>query len=383
MRDLQRFSNAAETVVLEVDKDGFSAYLTIAETADFINEKEILTLLNLAGIKHGIERAEIKRREEGLPKEAGKPFLVAFAENSLPRISFDFVVPHGTFLPSIIDDINSLNDATFVQNQQHIATVVIEECADSAYNIFGEEIDASFATRTQLKTLVGKNISYDETNNQLFATAAGYLGKTDEGALFVQDAVELHATLRNCEASCKTSFHITGDVIESRLTIDGSLTVDGLIQNCGGEGILALGSISFRNCENSTILAGGHINIQEAVIGCKMVAEKGVKGSEESLIIGGYTSSGGDISVGILGSREKDTDVEIAVKPFIKEYFRRYDNPPYQRFIKLYQAALSQCFEEDCIFPTVKINTSINGRCRIRKQGIVYRYLDSETAVIL
>ena len=51
------YTNSDKTLLLTISKDDLSAYLTIEDNGNMIDEKEISSLLSSVGIKNGLEEA--------------------------------------------------------------------------------------------------------------------------------------------------------------------------------------------------------------------------------------------------------------------------------------------------------------------------------------
>ena len=54
----QVYNNEEKNIVLEISDDGYNAYLTIDKPEEFINESDIIKLIEQSGIKYGIDAAK-------------------------------------------------------------------------------------------------------------------------------------------------------------------------------------------------------------------------------------------------------------------------------------------------------------------------------------
>jgi len=68
MPEKKIISNESGSLVLEVSEDGFSAYLTIKDSGQMIDENEITSLLNVAGIRAGVDEAILYNRQQKIKK---------------------------------------------------------------------------------------------------------------------------------------------------------------------------------------------------------------------------------------------------------------------------------------------------------------------------
>lgn len=370
MKEKQTFINKAETVVLEVQKDGFSAYLTIKETAEFINEKDILTLLNLAGIKHGLERARQIHAEQNITKEIGKPFLVAYAENPLPNVEIQWC---NSAEEEILDETHigdSLESGWYVLRDTVIAKITIESITAGMVNIFGEEIDEELVISQFLQSLKGRNIEFDPESKTLIATAAGYVVKDTSGMIHVSDRLTLPHGLTGKTVSCKTNLVVQGDLEGCSLRVAGSLKVEGCVAFCEKPGIFVSGNIHCKSAEKSVLCCGGTIYFTQQIEHCKLISDGGITGTDEAQIIGGYCSSGGPIQIGILGDEKGNLpDMEIAVAPFTKELCRTEDEVERSAFLTRFQKALNMVLQDDRSDPEVIVSSRIYGTPYVRKYG--------------
>ena len=73
------YTNSDKTLYLTISKDNLSAYLTIEDNGNMIDEKEISSLISSVGIKNGLEEAIDYNIKHGILKEIGNPFLIALA----------------------------------------------------------------------------------------------------------------------------------------------------------------------------------------------------------------------------------------------------------------------------------------------------------------
>jgi hypothetical protein len=370
MKEKQTFINKAETVVLEVQKDGFAAYLTIKETVEFINEQDILTLLNLAGIKCGLERARQVCREQKIMKERGKPFLVAYAENPLPTVDIHWL---NTSEEQILDEkkiAETLENGWYVLRDTVIAEIHLGYLTPGIVNIFGEEIDEDGIIRQFLQSIKGRNIEFDPESRTLIASTAGYVVRNDTEMIHVSDRLVVSHGLFDTGLSCKTNLMVQGDLERCSLRVAGSLKVEGCIAYCSSPGVFASGSIHCHSALGSVLCCGGEITFSDHVEECKLISDGGVTGIGEAQIIGGYCSSGGPIRVGILGNEKGNLpDMEIAVAPFTKELCRTEDEIERSAFLHRFQKALDTVLREAGVEPEITVSSRIYGSFFIRKYG--------------
>lgn len=370
MKEKQTFTNKAETVVLEVQKDGFSAYLTIKETAEFINEKDILTLINLAGIKCGIERAQEVRSEQNIGKQVGKPFLVAYAENPLPAVEIHWLNTdkEGIFDEQLLQ--HHLDAGWYVLRNAVIAEIEVGALNSGMVNIFGEEIDEALIIRQFLQSVKGRNIKFDPETKTLIATTSGYVIRDANGCMHITDRLVVTSDVPEGRIYCKTDMVVQGNLENCAVRVAGSLKVEGSVHFCDTPGIFASGNIYCDSAEGSILCCGGSIHFVHQLRDCKLITDGGVVGADTGQMIGGYCSSGGSVQIGILGDeRGCLPDVEIAVAPFTKELCKTEDEIERRAFLSRFQKALNTVLREDMTEPEVVVSSRIYGVARMRKYG--------------
>ncbi|MDZ4182139.1 MAG: hypothetical protein U1B83_04615, partial [Candidatus Cloacimonadaceae bacterium] len=70
-------SNKHGNLILEIKEDRMSAWLTIKPSGRLIDEREIIEMIDNAGIKTGFDEALKYSRVNGLEKEYDTPFPIA------------------------------------------------------------------------------------------------------------------------------------------------------------------------------------------------------------------------------------------------------------------------------------------------------------------
>lgn len=339
----KKFKNEAGNITLEIAEDSFSAYLTI-EKDEYLNEKDILELLQEAGIKYGIEEAAEFIEQKNIEKDFGTSFPIAIGKpSSEPQIEFSLLFDkENSFDPENFEnEFKKLKHFERIKKEEPLAHLFITKESKPGKNIFGKEVGSDLSNDKALENHLGDNVYYSQDRSQIIAEADGYPYLDDLGRVCVKSSFnidndiglnyenfELFGNLTvNGDIKEKIQINVTGnmtvngDVNDVKLRIDGNLKINGDILNCKINDIRVNGNVEFGAADNSNIYAAKTIRFLGRVQYCHLVADKDIIGSEESsAIIGGLVQSGDNVEVAVIGSSNVvGTEVEITISPYVKE----------------------------------------------------------------
>jgi uncharacterized protein (DUF342 family) len=329
--------------VIETSDDKFTAFLTIKETEDFIDEKELLDLIAKASITHGFAQAQYLVETKQIKKIAGQPFPLACGDTPKPpEIEFSPLINTDKCYDMTMEShFTKLKSIQRVEKGEPLAHLFITKPSQIGTNIFGEEVVPESYDTQIINDYLGDNVSYSAERGQIIADKAGYPYMDELSRIHVKSEfiMDKNIDLTFPEGDFFGNLVVNGDVIDKvKLSIDGDLIVNGHIidaeievtgdifvsgdiKDCKSPGILAAGKISFNGAENSKITAGGTVSFTKSIHFCKVLAENGIFGNEEtSSIVGGVCQSGEHVEVAIIGNTGSlATEVEISISPYTKE----------------------------------------------------------------
>ncbi len=321
--DGKSYTNTDKSLYLTISKDDLSAYLTIQDNGNMIDEKEISSLLASVGIKNGLEEAIDYNINNEIIKEVGKPFLIALAQvkkdESAIKYNFD--------IESCINidqhyEMDELSQFEKVEKDQVVADVSAGETQSGGVDVFGKEISTDKGPQVDVDDILGNNVHYSAETNQIIATEAGYPYLDHENKIYVRSTF-LSQDIHDANKTIYGNTTIDGVISNSSLEIFGDLWVKGNIRGCNRGGIVVHGDVIFDYSEDSNIYASGKISINKNARNSLIYANGKIDAQENSSISGGVIQSGESLDVFTVGSPLNIlTEVEIAIAPFIKEQIR-------------------------------------------------------------
>lgn len=338
----QTYYNEEKTILLEISDDGYNAFLTIEEFDDFIDETDIVKLIEESGVKYGIEEAREFIKANNFNKEFSVPFPIAIGSRAKePEVEFSLLFDsNNSYNSTIGNQFFLLESINKIQKGEPLAHLFITKQAKPGINVFGEEVTTNNSERLLIDQYLGDNVEYDHDRGQIIASQSGYPWVDDLNRINVKSDFSIDHDLVDNEklvlfgnltikgnVSSNSNLQIDGDLFiendieDSTIYCTGNLVVLGNILNCKLEGIITEKDVVFNNAENSRIACGGKISFEKNAHFCKLMAEKGVFGSEDnSSIVGGIIQSGEHIEAAIIGNvSNMATEIEISISPFTKE----------------------------------------------------------------
>ncbi|MDD4309453.1 MAG: FapA family protein [Candidatus Cloacimonetes bacterium] len=335
-------TNAAGNLILELRQDSMSAWLTIKETGKLIDERDIVSLIEEAGIKTGFDEALRFIRENDLEKEYNVPFPIAVCNVSEgsstlryhfnPDLKPDF--SHGLIL-SELERLHFVSLNGIVADYSHN----LFEQEGSIYDIFGELIQPDSIDTDQAKKLEGNNVRYDAATREFIACKPGYPYLDEQGKICVSDLLLINGedfpsdasisvpvdlviqgNLACAEIECLGSLSIRGDLHSSSLICHSDLLVNGDIVSCNKQGVLVWGETTCSGIRESRLFCKKQIRFSETIENCVIATDSEIIGiGNNSEIKGGSTQAGGSISIAKAGMGNNNvTEIEIAISPFYR-----------------------------------------------------------------
>ncbi|PID29026.1 MAG: hypothetical protein CSB55_02865 [Candidatus Cloacimonadota bacterium] len=338
------YNNANGSAEIKISEDSFSAFLTINDDGVLQNENDLLSLIEESGITWGFENAALYNEENGIRKKTGEPFLIALGDKfDEPEAEFNPLFnPEESFNPSsFANRFHLLKDFDFAEKDSALAQLFITKSGITGRNVYGTEISPEFSDEEILKKHLGENVFYSEEKSMIMAAKAGYPYLDEEGKVNVKSDFEINENIGlnfdnfglrgnltvNGNVSEKIKMKIdgnltvNGDINDADIEISGQVSINGDIMNCKETGIVAQGNVSFNSAESARVVTAGQIYFEDNAHFCRLIAEKGIYGSEKgSAIVGGLIQSGEHIEAAVIGNPGAiGTETEITISPFIKE----------------------------------------------------------------
>lgn len=335
--------NEKGNVVLEISDDAYTAYLTINDSDDFICEEDILNLIEQSGIRYGIDQAAQYLEENEWEKEIGKPFPIAMGmKTKEPEVEFSLLFNTDLcYHPMIGNQYHMLTNLFKVKKGQPLAHLFATKPAKSGTNVYGEEVTPENSEHQIIDQYLGENVEYSQDRGQIIAASSGYAWIDDISRVHVKsdfyfekdmditiDHFKLYGNLivkgnvkDKIQLQIDGDLTVEGDINDASVEVTGNITVKGDILNCRQNGVIADGDIFFNSAENSRIACGGKIKFDKNAHFCRLMAEKGIFGHEESSqLVGGITQCGEHIEAAVIGNNGMmSTEIEISISPYTKE----------------------------------------------------------------
>lgn len=336
------FSNKAGNLILELRQDTMSAWLTIKRSGKIIDETDIMSLIDEAGIRTGFEEAQNYIREHSLVKDFGVPFPIAICniQENASTLRYHFSPDLQINLGAGIN-FHELEKISYVEAGSVVADYSsnLFEQDGSIYDIFGELINPSSVDEAKAVALAGDNVSYNSNNREFVADKTGYPHLDEQGRINVLDVIVLNGedipgnlnfrtpldllvqgNLACANLYCGGNVTIKGDIHSSSIYCAKDLHVEGEIIACNGNGIQTMGLLNCMGMRDSKILCRRQLRFSGRIENCNIACDGEILGDPaNSEICGGLTQSGGSISIANAGSDSGvATDIEIAISPFYR-----------------------------------------------------------------
>jgi len=327
-------------IALRIDDDKLSAWVTIKNSGELIDEQEILDLIADAGICYGFENALAWMADNGAEKEYEKPFPVAICKpsQSEQKLNLLFDSEH-TFKPDCEWSFADIAGWTFVEQGATLADMSYNLFTEggSIYNIYGE-LTANSTNSIDLSLYPGNNVKLE--NDTIIAEVTGYPYIDKDGKINVLDSLTytgdiedvtvpitlaasltVDGSINGARLSILKNLTVTGCIRKSEIYAEGNLNIETDIIECQTSGVVCLHDLSVRNIFDSLVLCKGRVNFTNLISGSRVISEQKLEGElNNSTIYGSQILTSGSIDVASIGNAdEAETEIEITISPFSKE----------------------------------------------------------------
>ncbi len=333
-------TNRTGTLRLELRDDRLSAWLTIRSAGRLTSERDILDLIEEAGIKTGFEEAARYMRKHGLEKDFDVAFPVAVCNRvkgeSKLNYFFDLDLAKkfdGRVRPEELANLTCIEAGTVVADYSSN----IFERQGSIYDIYGEMLQDEEFDLDAARGVAGENVTFSLERRHYVTERKGFVSVDAGGRVSVIEKLvlegdimdeerelrspadlEIRGSMRNSSLFAAGDVVIHGDLINSTLSCRGELRVSGEVRDCRQPGLEVGGNISCKGIWSSRALCRGRITIDQGIAGSEVVADGGIE-SADGYLSGGQTECGGNLTLRDLGDPAgSETTVEITIGPYHK-----------------------------------------------------------------
>ncbi len=336
------FTNKHGNILLELRQESSSAWLTIKRSGRLVNEKDILDLIDEAGIKSGFEEALQLIRERGIEKDFDKPFPIAVCEKEEGKseATLNYRFDPDAITGDISElDLATLSNTIYVNEGDVIASYSdnLFERDGSIYDIFGELITPPNVDAETAQKLAGSHVRYE--SHDYIAARTGYPYLDETGRICILDKLKLNSDqvpsgqflrspvslevsgdLSHVNIACLKTMTIHGNIQDCSIYCEKDLIIAGDIISCKNPGIQVLGSLKLNAIDHSRVYVRSDLEFQGEIQHSIIAIDGNLIGAEDgSLINGGLIQAAGNIDIASAGSASGDeTEIEIAISPFYR-----------------------------------------------------------------
>jgi uncharacterized protein (DUF342 family) len=327
-------------VCLKIDDDKLSAWITLSESGQMIDEQEILDLIEEAGICYGFENALAWMADNAAEKEFGKPFPVAICKpsQSEQKLNFHFDLEH-TYHPEQNWTLKDAMTWTFVERGSVLADMSYNLFTEggSIYNIYGE-LTANPTNAIDLSLYLGSNVKCE--NDSIIAEITGYPFVDKENKIYLIDdltytgdiantttpitlaaSLTVNGSITGANLSILKNLSISGDIKRAEVYTEGNLELEGDIIECQTTGVVVLGDLKVKSILDSLVVCKGTLQFSNFITGSRVIAEQQLQGDiSNGTVYGSQVLTSGSVDVASIGnSDETETEIEITISPYSKE----------------------------------------------------------------
>lgn len=338
-------TNRAGNIRLELRDDRLSAWLTIHRSGRLTDERDILDLIDEAGIKTGFEEAAKYMRKHGLERDFDSPFPIAMCNRVKGETKLNYffdldLAKHfdGRVRPQDLEQLTCIEAGTVIADYSSN----LFDRQGSIYDIYGEMLQDEEFDLEAAGRMAGENVSFSLEKRQFVARRSGFVSVGEDGHISVVDKLFLEGDIRDSGRELRSptaleiggslidttlyvagTLRVRGDLINVNLSCRGDLSLDGEVIDCRQPGLEVGGNISCRGITSSRTLCRGSIEFQDQISASEVVADGGINSATGSLR-GGHLESGGSVLLRELGDPGGgETGVEITIGPYHKALLMR------------------------------------------------------------
>ncbi len=325
-------------VIIEVADDAMSAWMTIRKSGRLISEHEITELMDSIGLKFGIEEAVRKMALDDHRKDFDIPFPIAICKEVVGERKIKHYFQSQFSDPKEID-VSMLDNMTPVESGTVLAdySLNIFDNGGSIYNIYGDMQDSTSVSLDTLRESAGEGISFDDKNLRFIANSVGYPYTDKNGKIHLIDSITIEKELTglviktpvaliiksnvtSCDITSGSDIYIYGNLENSKLYCQGTLTVKGDVFNCQETFLHVVGDVRLESIKHSRLITKSTLSFINTIAESQIIAESGVCCENSfGMIHSGSIQASGSIHAGFLGNPDGiPLDLEVTVSAYYK-----------------------------------------------------------------
>ncbi len=376
---MERYTNSREDIIIEVTDNRLCASMTIKRDGGVIEQDEVISLINQAGISNGFI-SSINQEGE---KEFNHPFKIAEIQAINQEVVLDlYYKTDELYYPKTPLNEANIFRLVYVQKGSAIGKLSFDEDMMSKKDVYGKYLLTLEGRNNVIDKYKGENIDFDLNTREYIAKISGYLSLASDGKYsIINHLIIKHDINRDygniyiignltIQGNVKDVRHIRvigeliieGDVFQSNLYAEHGIVIKGLLEGCNSGGVTSPKSIKCAEVKNSKVFAGEDVFIEGNVTSSKIVGEASIQVKDSGEVLASDLHSSRYIKVGNVKNDDHTvSDIEITVSPYTKEqlmiltrelvYFNENDSdnekiPIIRREIKQLEEKLSTKVEE-------------------------------------
>jgi len=376
---MERYSNSREDVIIEVTDNKLCATMTIKRDGGVIDQDEIISLINQAGISNGF----ISSIDQEGEKELNHAFKIAEVEAIDQDVTLElYYKSDELYYPkSLLNEANIFR-LVYVQKGSAIGKLSYDEDMLSRKDVYGNYLLTSEGRDNVVAKYKGENIDFDYNSKEYIAKISGYLSLGADGKysvinhLFIKHDIDRsygniyilgNLTIQGDIMNVRHirvigELTVEGNVIQSNIYAEQGIIIKGKLENCNSGGVTSPKRIICSEIITSKVFSGDDLIVKGNVYNSRLVGETSIQVDDSAEVIASDLQSSRYIKVGNVKSEgESISDLEISVSPYTKEqlmlltrelvYFNENDSendkvPIIRKEIKQLEETLSNKVEE-------------------------------------
>ncbi len=376
---MERFSNNREDIIIEVTDNRLCATMTIKRDGGVIEQDEIISLINQAGISNGF----ISSIDQEGEKESNHSFKIAEVKPIDTEINFElYYKSDELYYPKTPLNEANIFRLVYVQKGSAIGKISFDEDMLSRKDVYGNYLLSSEGRNRIIEKYKGENLDFDFNTKEYIAMINGYLsldssGKysitnhlyikhdinRDYGNIYILGNLTVQGEIQNVRhIRVIGELTVEGNVSQSNLYAEQGIIIKGNLENCNSGGVSSPKSIICSNIKNSKVFSGEDLFVKGDVYNSRLVGENSIQIDERAEVVISDLQSSRYIKVSnVKNEEDRVSDLQISVSPYTKEqlmiltrelvYFNENDSENekvsiIKKEIKLLEETLSSKVEE-------------------------------------
>lgn len=334
---MERYSNSREDIIIEVTDNKLCASMTIKRDGGVIEQEEILSLIQQAGISNGFISS--------IDQEGSKEFNQSFKIAEVQPVNKDIELEVYYKTDELYYPKSPLNEANifrlvYVQKGSAIGKLSYDEGMMSRKDVYGNYLLTSEGRDSVIAKYRGENIAFDDNSKEYIAKISGYLSLDADGKYSVINHLFIKQDINRdygniyilgnltIQGNVQEVRHIRvigeliieGNVSKSNLYAEQGIVIKGRLEACNGGGVTSPKSITCFEVNNSKVFSGDKLIVTGHVNNSRLVGETSIKIDDSAEVIASDLQSSRYIKVGnVKSDGETISDLEITVSPYTKE----------------------------------------------------------------